>query len=81
MGWVTCVQARPNQRLYVELQDGRSGEIDLSSDWGELQQLQIELRNPALFAQVTVSELGEVTWPNGASLTPERIERMLSGEE
>lgn len=81
MAWVTCVQARPNQRLYVELQDGRSGEIDLSHDRGQLRELQIELQNPALFAQVTLSELGEVTWPNGASLTPEEIDRMLSGEE
>jgi len=80
MPWVTCVQARPNQRLYIELQDGRSGEIDLSSDWGELRELQIELRNPALFAQVRVNDLGEVIWPNGASLSPEEIERMLAGE-
>jgi hypothetical protein len=79
MTWVTCVQVRSNQRLYVEMQDGRSGEIDLSSEWWGLRELVLELRAPALFARVSVNELGELRWPNGACLSPDAVEEMLPG--
>src|SRR6185503_7639021 len=64
MRWITCVQVRPNLRLYVEVQDGRTGEIDIFAFIGGLD----ELRDPALFAQVFVDDLGVLTWPNGQTI-------------
>jgi hypothetical protein len=73
---LTLVQARPNYRLYVELADGRSGEIDLTSElWGPMFD---PLRDPAVFAQVTLDEIGIPTWPNGADLAPEFLEEKLA---
>jgi len=81
MAWITCVQVRPNRRLYVELQDGRSGELDLSSaDW-DLREWVLELSDPALFARVVVDDVGVLRWPNGATLSPESVEEMLAGEQ
>lgn len=72
---VIRIQARPNFRLYVELADGRSGEVDMSSElWGPMFD---PLRDPALFARVTLDELGIPTWPNGADLAPEFLEERL----
>lgn len=76
MRWITCVQVRPHLRLYVELQNGRTGEIDIFAFIGGLD----ELRDPALFAQVLVDELGVLTWPNGQTISPEDVEAMLARE-
>ncbi len=76
MTTLTRVEARPNYRLFVELVDGRSGEIDLSSElWGPMFD---PLRDQALFAQVSLDEFGVPTWPNGADLAPEFLEEKLA---
>ena len=74
MAWLTCVKVLPGLRLYIETQDGRSAEIDVHAFIGGLD----ALRDPALFAKVSISELGELSWPNGDSVGPEHVEQMLS---
>ena len=72
------VEARPDQRLFVEFSDGTSGEVDLSSRlFGPVFE---PLRDPLMFGQVTIDEFGAVTWPCGADLAPDALHRQLSGE-
>jgi hypothetical protein len=54
----------------VTFDDGQRRQVDLEAElWGEVF---APLRDPALFAQVTVDpELGVIVWPNGADLAPE----------
>ncbi|MFB3923914.1 MAG: DUF2442 domain-containing protein [Terriglobia bacterium] len=56
--------------LHVRFVDGNEGDVDLGN---ELQGEVFEpLRDPAYFRQFQVrTELGTVTWPNGADFAPE----------
>ena len=74
MAWLTCVKVLPGLRLYIETRDGRSAEIDVHASIAGFD----ELREPTLFAKVSISELGELRWPNGDSVSPDEVERMLA---
>ena len=67
---VVGVIVRPPYTVGVTFDDGVVRRIDLEPELdGEVF---IPLRDPAVFAQVTVDEeAGTVVWPNGADLAPE----------
>lgn len=68
--WVTRAEHVGDYRVWLEFNDGTSGEVDLESRlYGEVFE---PLKDPALFAQVRVDpELDTITWPNGADFAPE----------
>ena len=71
MDKLTRIEARPGHRLYVVFEDGTEGEVDLSE---RLKGPVLEpLRNPTVFAQVTIDEFGAPCWPNGADWAPDAI--------
>jgi hypothetical protein len=70
---VTDVQVLAGFRLRVRFIDGTEGEIDLSAlihapTAGDF----APLRDPARFAEVTVTE-GDVTWPGNLDLAPDAM--------
>lgn len=77
------VEVRPlgGYRLFLRLEDGVAGELDLG------QRLAFDgvfapLRDPAAFAQARVHpELGTVVWPGGADLDPDVLYAALTGTE
>ena len=77
MAWLTCVRALPNLRLYIETQDGQTAELDVHAFIAGLD----ELRDPTLFARVSISELGELIWPNRDSIGPDTVREMLAAGE
>ena len=56
--------------VHVRFSDGHEGDIDLEVElWGEIFE---PLRDPAYFRQFQVrTDLGTITWPNGAGFAPE----------
>lgn len=62
-------------RIEVRFEDGIRGAVDLS----ELVGLGVfaPLRDPALFAQVTLDEFAALCWPNGADLAPDAVHEAL----
>ena len=74
---VSRVEALAGYRLHVEFSDGLSGEIDLSA---RLFGLVFEpLKDPKLFVEVLIDELGVVCWPDGADLAPDALYEALKG--
>lgn len=71
MYWdVKTVKPLPGFRIYVEIEDGRSGIFDLNPylDHGVFR----ELRDVHYFNQVGIL-LGAVTWPNEQDIAPETL--------
>ncbi len=71
MYWdVKLVKPLSNYRIYVEIEDGRSGIFDLKPylDRGVFR----ELREVNYFNQVGIL-LGAVTWPNDQDIAPETL--------
>lgn len=73
------VEARPGCRLYMEFDDGVRGEIDLTADLTG--PVLAPLRDPKVFAQVRLDELGAPSWPNGADLAPDALHRDLEAAQ
>ncbi|MBV8844990.1 MAG: DUF2442 domain-containing protein [Bryobacterales bacterium] len=68
---VQRVQPEMGYKLLIEFEDGVSGTLDLSKElYGPVFE---PLRDPLLFAQVSIDEYGVICWPNGADLAPEVI--------
>ncbi len=67
---VTSVKVLKPYVIEVTFKDGRCRKVDLKDElYGEMFE---PLRDPALFAQVTVDpHWHTVVWPNGADLAPE----------
>ncbi len=65
--------------LWLDFDDGTSGEVDLR---GQLQGPIFQpLLDPAFFAQVALDpELETVVWPNGADLAPEFLSELQKGQ-
>ena len=74
MPWLSCVKVLPGLRLYVETQDGRRAEIDVHAFIGGLD----DLRDPTLFARVSLNELGELSWPNGNVIGEDDVAEMMA---
>ena len=69
------VEAGNEYRLDVTFMDGLKGFVDVSQ-WLKSNRIEgslfEKLRDQAFFRQVTI-ELGVITWPNGADLSPAAI--------
>jgi Protein of unknown function (DUF2442) len=68
---VCDVEVLSHYRLRLTFSDGLVGDVDLSHLRGQ-GGVFTALSDPAYFALVCVdSEIGTITWPNGADLAPE----------
>jgi Protein of unknown function (DUF2442) len=68
---VCDVEVLGHYRLRLTFSDGLVGEVDLSHLSGQ-GGIFTALRDPAFFARARVdTEIGTITWPNGADLAPE----------
>ncbi len=71
MYWdVKTVLPLPDYRLYVEIENGRTGIFDMRPylDRGMFR----ELKNEHYFKQVGIT-FGSVTWPNNQDIAPETL--------
>lgn len=72
---VRRVRALSKHRLKVCFEDGVAGIVDLSDRlFGPVF---APLKDPRLFARVTVDAFGVVAWPNGADLAPDALYEAL----
>ena len=75
MAWLTCVRALTGLQLYIETEDGQAAELDVHAFIDGLD----ELRDPILFARVSISELGELIWKtNRDIIDPDSVREMLA---
>jgi hypothetical protein len=73
---VKLVTALSGYRLYVEFQDGTSGEIDMRDRlFGPVFE---PLKDENEFQKVSVDEFGAVIWPCGADLAPDALYQRLA---
>jgi hypothetical protein len=71
------VKSLPGYRLRVVFADGVQGEVDLSNRFfGPVFE---PLKDPVVFAQAGIDELGVICWPNGADLAPDALYDSLAG--
>ena len=79
MSRVASVKPLSGFRIEVRFNDETAGELNLSERlFGPV--FEPLARDPELFRQVSVDELGAVCWPNGADLAPDSLYRQLRGE-
>jgi Protein of unknown function (DUF2442) len=65
------VKAEVDWKLEIAFSDGTRGTVSLKDRlFGPVFE---PLKDPKLFAQVTVDEFGAVCWPNGADLAPDAL--------
>lgn len=67
------VRSLGNHRLRVEFEDGVSRVADLSDVAGE--GVFEAWNNPAVFAQVSIADTGELVWPGGLDVCSDAIYR------
>jgi hypothetical protein len=71
-------EARPGYRLYIRFEDGKDGEVDLSSLAGK--GVFAPWKDPSFFARVTVDrDTSTVAWPGGLDLCPDSLYHDLTG--
>lgn len=69
---VIDVEVLAAHRLRLSFEDGTVGDVELGDH--EWQGVLAPLRDPELFAQVTVDgQLGTLVWPGGLDLAPEPL--------
>ena len=75
----THVEARSGYRLYLQFNNGVSGEICLLNElWGEAFE---PLKDETLFATARQDEvMGTVVWANGADFAPEFLLDLLQSQ-
>ena len=75
----THVTPLPGYRLFVEFNNGVSGELSLVDElWGEMFE---PLKDEQLFASARHSDnAGTVVWDNGADLAPEYLFQLLQSQ-
>ena len=77
---VIAAQPLSGHRLRLRFEDGIEGVVDLGQSLSFNGVFQ-PLKDPAYFAAVRVdSELGTVTWPNGADLDPDVLYANVTGQ-
>lgn len=68
---ITQVKVKPNYTLALVFDDGTAGEIALGDRvFGPMFE---PLKDPSLFAQVTIDPFGALCWPNDADLAPDAL--------
>ncbi len=68
-------------RIFLEFEDGISGEIDLS-DMIKFEGVFAPLKDPDYFSRVALhDELGTIYWPNGADLDPVVLYYRVIGQD
>ena len=74
------VQAKPlgDHRLHLRFENGREGEVDLSSWVG--QGVFSAWRKPEVFAQVNITPEGAVAWPGGIDVCPDSLYLKMTGQ-
>ncbi|SPF42754.1 conserved hypothetical protein [Candidatus Sulfopaludibacter sp. SbA4] len=76
---IVAANAIGDYRLHLRFEDGVEGVVDLAPHLSFLGVFE-PLRDPAYFARVRVdSDLGTVTWPNGADLDPDVLYARVTG--
>ncbi len=74
---VTAVRALDNYRLWLCLDDGRQGEVDLSAELTGA--VFYPLRDPHVFVRVAIDPVTRtIAWPNGADFAPEFLAKLLN---
>lgn len=74
---IKAVRVIPPYTLAVQFADGVEGQVDLSADlWGPLGE---PLRDPAVFAAVTIDEFGALVWPSGFDIAPDALHAEVAG--
>lgn len=74
-----AAQTLAGYRLQLRFADGSQGVVELAAHL-KFSGVFEPLKDPAYFATVRVdSELGSVTWPNGADLDPDVLYSRLTG--
>ena len=75
---ITHLEARAPYRLYVEFDDGVSGEYDMA---GRLVGPVFEaLKDPTFFSQVRLADYGAPVWPNGTDIAPDALHDRLAAK-
>lgn len=74
---VTDVRPLGGTRLWLRLDDGREGEVDLGPELDDA--VFAPLRDPAVFARVAIDpDTRTLAWPNGADFAPEFLASLLA---
>lgn len=77
---ITKVKPKKDFFVYLEFEDGVSGEIDIRS-LVEFTGVFQPLEDEAFFSKVAVNpEWGTIFWPNGADLDPDVLYSKITGE-
>ena len=74
------VQVKPlaDYRLHLRFENGREGEVDLSS-WAGQGVFTVWLK-PGIFAQVSITPEGAVAWPGGIDVCPDSLYLKMTGQ-
>ena len=74
------VQAKPlsDYRLHLRFENGREGDVDLSSWVG--QGVFSAWQKPGVFAQVKITPEGAVAWPGGVDVCPDSLYLKMTGQ-
>jgi hypothetical protein len=76
---VISVKALENYRLHVKFDDGIEGIVECRDKlFGPVFE---PLKDPDLFAQVSIDDFGAVCWPNGADLAPDAMHDDLRDQQ
>ena len=73
------VEPRKGYRIYVEYDDGSSGEVDLSHNAGK--GLFKVWDEPGVFERVHVTEYDAVGWDDGLDICPDSVYFRLTGKK
>ena len=77
---IVAVQPRPPFVVDLRFADGTEAVVDLSYWIKDSKGVFAALRDPSVFAAVTVdSDAGTIVWPNGADLDPDVLYELAHG--
>lgn len=77
---IVGVEARPPFVVHLRFADGSEGSVNLSHWIKDSTGVFAALRDPAVFASVTVDpDAGTIVWPNGADLDPDVLYELAHG--
>ncbi len=78
MDKIVFVRALPDWQLELRFSDGTQGVVSVKDQlFGPVFE---PLKDPAIFAQVTIDEFGAICWPCGADLAPDALYAVIRGK-